>query len=120
LTVINIIIYSISEEFHYLRTLLVSNDCYVSEISRVEVLGYHALKDTHKKYFLDVFGYAPIILPDQSIFDEAIEIRRRYNLKLGDSIIASTAIVHDLDLYTHNVKDFNRVAGINCIDPVVL
>jgi len=92
--------------------------CYVSEISRVEVLGYHGLNDADQMYFLDVFDYVSIITPDQPIFDEAIEIRRRYKLKLGDSIIAATAIIHNLDLYTRNVKDFKRVGGINCIDPI--
>lgn len=114
----NIVIYSISQEFHFLRTLLVSKDCYVSEISCVEVLGYHGLNDVDRKFFLDVFDYISIITPDQTIFDKAIEIRRRYKLKLGDSIIAATAIVHELDLYTHNVKDFKRVEGINYIDPI--
>ena len=114
----NIVIYSISEKFHYLRALLVSKDCFVSEISRVEVLGYHGLNNTDEKYFLDVFDYVSIITPSQTIFDEAIEVRRRYNLKLGDSIIAATVIAHKLDLYTHNIKDFTRVGGINCIDPI--
>ncbi|GGH04039.1 hypothetical protein GCM10007415_45300 [Parapedobacter pyrenivorans] len=115
----NIIIYSLSEDFQYLRALLVEDSCHVSEISRVEVLGYHGLKNVHKKYFLDVFSYVSIIAPDNAIFDKAIDIRQQYNLKLGDSVIASTAIIHHLDLYTRNLKDFERIAEINCINPIV-
>lgn len=64
-----------------------------------EVQGYHKLKKEEEKYFKDVFKYAPIIVPDEDVFDRAIEIRKKYNLKLGDSLIAATASVHDLDIY---------------------
>lgn len=40
----NLIIYSYSNEYEYLRDLIIDGSCIVSEISRVEVLGYHALK----------------------------------------------------------------------------
>jgi len=115
----NIIIYSLSQEYRYLRELLVDNSCHVSEISRVEVLGYHRLEKSDKKYFLDVFSYAPIIIPNQLIFDKAIDLRQAYNLKLGDSLIAATAVVYDLNLYTRNLKDFERIEGLTCINPIV-
>ena len=115
----NIIIYSLLEEFRDLRELLVRDDCYVSEISRVEVLGYHNLKSTHKRYFSDVFDYVPIIIPNHVIFNKAIEIRQQYKLKLGDSLIAATALVHNLELFTHNIKDFKLIKAINCVDPMV-
>lgn len=114
----NIIIYSLSDEFKYLRSLLVDETCHVSEISRVEVMGYHDLKSGHKKYFSDIFNYVPIITPDKAIFDTAIEIRQQFNLKLADSIIASTAIVHNLDLCTRNTKDFERITALTCINPI--
>lgn len=90
----------------------------MSEISRVEVLGYHGLKKDEEKYFKDIFEYAPLILPDQDIFDRAIEIRKKYNLKLGDSLIAVTASVHSLEIYTRNLSDFERVEGLKCINPI--
>ena len=54
----NIVIYSFSEEYNYLRALLVSEDCNVSEISRVEVMGYHNLNEKQKSYFSDIFNYS--------------------------------------------------------------
>jgi len=88
----NVIIYSYSNEYEYLRESIIDESCVVSEISRVEVLGYHALKKEEEKYFKDVFEYLSTILPDQEIFDMAIEIRKKYNLKIGDSLIAATAL----------------------------
>lgn len=114
----NIIIYSFSEEYGYLRKLFVSENGNVSEISRVEVLGYHGLNEKQRNYFLDIFSYSTVIIPTQEIFDKAIEIRQKYKMKLGDSIIAATALMHNLTLYTRNLKDFERVADLMCINPV--
>jgi len=114
----NVIIYSYSSEYEYLRELVINESCTVSEISRVEVLGYHGLKKEEEKYFKDIFEYVPAILPDQDIFDRAIEIRKKYNLKLGDSLIAATASVHGLEIYTRNLSDFERVKGLKCVNPV--
>lgn len=114
----NIIIYSYSHKYEYLRDLIINESCIISEISRVEVLGYHELKKEEEKYFNDIFEYAPVILPDQDIFDSAIEIRKKYNLKLGDSLIAATALVHNLEIYTRNLSDFERIEGLKCINPI--
>ncbi|MGM9478942.1 type II toxin-antitoxin system VapC family toxin [Pedobacter sp. GSP4] len=114
----NLIIYSYSNTYEYLRALIVSEFCVLSEISRVEVLGYHALKKEEEKYFKDIFDYVPIIRPDQDIFDKAIEIRKNYNLKLGDSLIAATALIHNLEIYTRNLSDFERVKRLKCVNPI--
>ncbi|MCW5912134.1 MAG: hypothetical protein KIT62_13760 [Cyclobacteriaceae bacterium] len=64
----NIIIYSYSSDYEYLRKLILDESCTVSEISRVEVLGYHTLKQEEEKYFKDVFNYVPLILPSKVCF----------------------------------------------------
>jgi len=43
---------------------------------------------------------------------------KKHNLKLGDSIIAATALVHDLTIYTRNLSDFEKTSGISCINPI--
>lgn len=114
----NIIIYSFSEEYAYLRKLFLRENCHLSEISRVEVLGYHGLNEKQKSYFLDIFSYSTVLIPTNEIFNSAIEIRQKYNLKLGDSLIAATALVHKLTLYTRNLKDFERVKRLKCVNPI--
>lgn len=114
----NIIIYSYSDDFKYLREFITSDSCIVSEISRVEVLGYHKLKKEEYNYFQDIFDYVQIILPDQKIFDMAIDIRKKYNLKLGDSLIAATAMVHNLEIYTRNTDDFKNIKELKTFNPI--
>jgi len=76
----NIIIYSYYKEFDFLRKLITDESCMVSEISRIGVLGYHALKMEEERYFQNVFSYVQIILPNQNIFNQAIILRKKYKL----------------------------------------
>jgi predicted nucleic acid-binding protein len=115
----NIIIYSYLDEYQRLRKLIIDESASISEISRIEVLGYHRLTADEEKYFLDIFNFVAIVIPSKEIFDKAIELRKLYNLKLGDSLIASTAIIHSLTLYTRNLIDFEKVKGLSCINPLI-
>ena len=115
----NIIVYSYLPQYEYLRDLFVKEAIYVSEISRVEVLGYHKLTTDEEIYFRDIFTLIPCIFPSQEIFDKAIDIRKQYNLKLGDSLIAATAVVKGLTIYTRNLSDFEKTEVVNCINPIV-
>jgi predicted nucleic acid-binding protein len=40
-------------------------------------------------------------------------------IKLLDALIAATAIVYQLTLVTRNVGDFNKINGLNLLDPFV-
>jgi len=114
----NIIIYSYQEEYSYLRKLFSDKTICTSAISRVEVLGYHRLKYEEEKYLSDIFTFIKIIDTSKEIFDKAIELRKQFNLKLGDSIVAATGLTHELTLYTRNLDDFVKIKGLSCINPV--
>lgn len=63
---------------------------------------------------------------DFEIAEKAAELRRKSkiesgkSLKAGDSLIAASAIVHDMTLYSNNDKDFIRLKkwGLDYINPV--
>ncbi len=38
-------------------------------------------------------------------------------MSLGDSVVAATALVHDLTLATRNARDFAGIAGLRVVDP---
>lgn len=68
---------------------------------------------------IEEFINLAIILPlDKVVTQKAIELRRNNRkLKLGDAIIAATAMVHQLTLMTNNTKDFIQIDGLQIIDP---
>jgi predicted nucleic acid-binding protein len=52
---------------------------------------------------------------------KTIHLRRTYKkLKLGDAIIAATALVHGFTLVTRNTKDFKNIEGLEVLDPYAL
>jgi predicted nucleic acid-binding protein len=54
---------------------------------------------------------------DEPVILQAITLRKAYNIKLPDAIIAATALIHDLTLLTRNVGDFNKIEGLKVINP---
>lgn len=58
------------------------------------------------------------VLPlDQTVARKAVEIRRQRKIKLGDAIIAATALVYDLILVTNNTDDFKGITGLTLANP---
>ncbi|WP_165499808.1 type II toxin-antitoxin system VapC family toxin [Pedobacter frigidisoli] len=48
---------------------------------------------------------------------KTVEIRKEYNVKLPDAIIAATALVNDFTLLSRNSKDFVRIDGLKLVNP---
>ena len=114
----NIIVYSYLPQYEYLRTLISRDSVFVSEISRIEVLGYHKLTSDEEHYFRNIFDLVTVIIPSREVFDIAIEIRKNHKLTLGDSIIGATALMQGLTIYTRNLKDFENIPNLTSINPI--
>jgi len=48
---------------------------------------------------------------------KTVEIRKEYNVKLPDAIIAATALVNNFTLLSRNSKDFIRIDGLKFVNP---
>ncbi|WP_394330468.1 PIN domain-containing protein [Spirosoma radiotolerans] len=52
------------------------------------------------------------------VADKTIDLRKRdKKLKLGNAIIAATALVYGFTILTRNTKDFRHIDGLDCINP---
>jgi tRNA(fMet)-specific endonuclease VapC len=64
----------------------------------------------------EVLRYYKLAFVDEKISEQAFSLYKKYSLKndmkISDSFIAATAIIHDLFLYTDNKKDFDFIEGI--------
>lgn len=114
----NIIIYSASKEFSYLRDLFREDNIFVSEISLLEVLGFGSITSEQKEYFNAVFSMVNKIPVSTEIILDAIELRKINKLSVGDSIIAASAIALNLSLLTNNVSDFNKINSLKIKNPI--
>lgn len=113
----NIIIYSARPENEFLRRLIVERAPAVSAVSYVEVLGYHRLSDTEREHFEAFFAEAQILPLSQSVLDTAVRLRQKRKIKLGDSLVAGTALLYDLTLITRNVDDFIGIDDLRILNP---
>jgi toxin FitB len=96
----NLVIYATQSHYAYLLPLLHASDCYISEITKLEVLGYHGFDTITKQNMHDLFETLQIIPINSAIIDKAIEIRQLRKMAIGDSIIAATALLNRCELLT--------------------
>jgi predicted nucleic acid-binding protein len=114
----NIIIYSTLPDRGDLRALIASHAPAVSATSIVEVLGYHKLADSERNHFESFFRVADVLPISEAVIDQAVRLRQQRKMTLGDSLIAATAVVHDLELLTRNIDDFSWVPELHVRDPL--
>ena len=88
---------------------------FISAITRIELLAAPILREDEEaliQNFLNQFILLPV---DAQTADVAARIRRIYRLKLGDSIIAASAILTNSILATRNVRDFKKITELGLL-----
>jgi predicted nucleic acid-binding protein len=113
----NIFIYAILPEHEKLRKRLEKKRICASDITRLEVLGYHLLGNADREDLMQLFELADVFPVSSSIIDLAIRLRQNRKMSVGDAIVAATALECAESLMTRNVKDFGYVEGLTVVDP---
>lgn len=83
----------------------------ISVITEIELLSYPQLNKLEEKAINKIIELLIIICVDSKIGRKAAQLRKDYNLKLGDSIIAATAITEGCCLISFD-KIFARCQEI--------
>jgi predicted nucleic acid-binding protein len=86
-----------------------------SDVSRIEVLGFSNSRE-EEEGFISFFSDLQILSLEEAVIQKAIQIRKQKKIKLGDAIIAATALVHNLKLITRNVIDFKGIENLELIN----
>ena len=101
------------------RDLLLNINPAISVITNIELFASAKLPDNERavlEAFISICTvYAEI---DSTIVAKTIAIRQQYHTKLPDAIIAATALAYNLTLITHNMSDFQKINGLQLIDPM--
>ena len=92
------------------------NQLAISTITQAE-LYYGAINNVELKKIKKHLQLIHIFPVDITVSDQFIELMETYSLShklsIPDAFIASTALVHKIDLYNLNVKDFRFIVGLN-------
>ena len=113
----NIIIYASKPECAFLKPLLGDDRTVVSGISYPEVLGFTELTVQDKTDFEEFFATTPVLPVGEDVLHRAAELRQSRKMKLGDAIVAATALIHRVTLATRNISDFSWIPELALSNP---
>jgi hypothetical protein len=91
---------------------------FASKITELEVLGYHSLSNKDKLELERIFSIISLIEIDNTVIAEAIRLRQKKSMSVGDVIIAATALINNLPLVTANTADFKWIKNLELINPL--
>ena len=98
----------------------VSSHFAFSVINEMELLSYHGITEEEEHHIREFLSECISIGLTESIKERAIRLRRTYNIKLPDAIIAASAIENDIILITADTG-FEKVRELKLklIEPII-
>lgn len=91
---------------------------FVSVVTEMELLCYPAITPSVEAQIHDFLSAVTLVELTPDVRAVAIDLRRRYPLKLPDAIVAASALRLQVPLLTNDVR-LQAVAGLSC-QPLVL
>jgi hypothetical protein len=113
----NILIYASQPGNEFLDEWLEAPETMYSAISLAEVLGYGGITTEDEHLFEAMFAQLAMQPVSVSVLRKAATLRRVRRLKLGDAIIAATALETGSELVTRNEQDFRGIDGLQIVNP---
>ncbi len=101
----------------WLRDEITAEAFAFSQVTRVEVLGWHQLTDEDKRDLEEFLQTGTRLSLTDAVVDKAVELRQQKKMSLGDSLIAATALCLNLELVTRNTDDFDHITGLKLYNP---
>lgn len=89
----------------------------ISVITRMELLSWPGANDEQTMVLNQFINVSEVFALEEPIILKAIDIRKTFKIKLPDAIIAATAVVNNLTLITRNIKDFEKIDGLEILNP---
>ena len=115
----NIVIYAAKNQYPDLWDFLSRHALAISELTRIEVLGFHRISADEKNLASQFLAIPTRFVIDEPVIEWAISLRQQKAIGLGDAVIAATALCYQLPLATRNVRDFQWIDKLELIDPLL-
>ena len=103
---------ALSKDSEKFMDQVLSERYFISVINRIELLGFKQLNGKESDALTSFVSKSNIFDLEEDIILETIQIRKTYNIKLPDAIIAATCMVNNCSLVTNNIKDFDKINGL--------
>jgi predicted nucleic acid-binding protein len=115
----NILIYAGEQRYAPILLPFVADptNC-ASVISRIETLGFTRITPKQIIFFESLFKILKVFPVDGQVIEKAIEVRQLVKLSLGDSLIAATALLQNVELVNRNTADFAGIPNLKVINPI--
>ena len=89
-----------------------------ASISEIEVLGYHKIGAAEADAVREILDSCWRLELTQQVIHQAIKLRQRKRIGLGDAIVAATALENNAQLWTANTDDFKHISNLVLVNPL--
>lgn len=118
----NTVIYYLQQQFppsaeKFMDNLVKEARPVISAITEIELLCWKSATKKDSEVINSFINDALVVELEQLIKYKAVDIRKKYKIKLPDAIIAATALVYELTLVSRNISDFKIIEGLQIINP---
>ena len=79
--------------------------------------GFSSLSEDRRSRLNTIVASIVELELNASVIQKAVELRQQRKMRLGDAVIAATALVHKMPLVTRNVDDFKHIPDLTLINP---
>ena len=93
-------------------------DIAYASVTKIETLGFSSIPANELLLLSALFKEAHNLELSDSITNKAVELRQAKRMSLGDAIIAATALVYGLELWSANMDDFKHIEGLKLLNPL--
>ncbi len=91
---------------------VINGTTFISVIVQMELLSWNLLPAKEEEIIKEFISDSTVISLEESIINRTISLRKTSKIKLPDAIIAATALEHNMQLITHNIKDFTNIPDL--------
>jgi hypothetical protein len=117
----NTVIYYLRKSFtetgqELMNNIINSNQPAISSITEIELLCWKTATENDMAVLNSFISDSIIFELEAEIKLKTIEIRKTYDLKLPDAIIAATAILTDLTLISNDRRGFGKISSLKLLN----
>lgn len=113
----NIVIHASQPGGEWLAAWTEHPEAALASVTRIEALGFAGLAVDEEAAIRRLLAASLCYTLDDEVIERAIRLRQQKRMKLGDAIIAATALEYALPLVTRNEADFQHLPGLEIINP---